>query len=148
MTIEGGCRCGAVRYTLALDDLPLTYACHCHVCQRWSGAAFSLQAVVAEAHLSVTGPLVVYEKVTEDRSSTQRICGVCHSRIYNTNTRRPGVAVVRAGTLDRSEELACLAHIFTAYRQRWFPLPETVPSWPEAAPMEELGALLQGRPRE
>lgn len=27
--IEGGCRCGAVRYKLVLDALPPTYACHC-----------------------------------------------------------------------------------------------------------------------
>jgi hypothetical protein len=41
---------------------------------------------------------------------------------------------VRAGTLDRSEELDCVAHIFTAYRQRWVTIPVDVPSWPEAAP--------------
>lgn len=143
--IEGGCRCGEVRYTLAIDELPRTYACHCHVCQRWSGSAFSVQAVVPEDALSVTGPVVTYEKVTEDRTSTQRICGTCHSRIYNTNTRRPGMAVVRAGTLDRSEELECVAHIFTAYRQHWFALPEGVPSWPEAAPLEEFARLLTGQ---
>ncbi len=140
--IEGGCRCGAVRYRIDAPSLPKVYACHCHVCQRWSGSAFSLQALVAEAGLSITGPVITYEITTEDRTSTQRLCGTCHARIYNSNTRRPGIAVVRAGTLDRSEELQCVAHIFTDYRQRWFALPDGVPSWPEAAPPAEFVALM------
>jgi len=140
--IEGGCRCGAVRYTLALDALPASYACHCHQCQRWTGSAFSQQVLVAETALSVSGPVTVYERTTEDRTSTQRVCATCHSRIYNTNTRRPGVAVVRAGTLDRSVELECRLHIFTAFRQQWFPIPEGVPHWPDMpSPAEFMGAL-------
>ena len=140
--IEGGCRCGASRYTVATDELPPVYACHCHICQRWSGSAFSLQALIREDQLTVVGPIVIYEKVTDDRTSTQRICGECHSRLYNTNTRRPGVAVLRAGTLDRSEELECRAHIFTNYRQRWVTLDPAAPQWPEAPDMEAFAAVL------
>lgn len=140
--IEGGCRCGAVRYTIAVDALPPAYACHCHICQRWTGSAFSLQVLVGEDQLSVTGPVEVVEIRTEDRVSTQRFCAECHARLYNTNTRRPGVAVVRAGTLDDSEALDCVSHIFTDYRQRWFVLPEGVPTWPEAPPPADFVALL------
>ena len=142
MTIKGKCRCGACCYEIAVDQLPRVYACHCHVCQRWTGSAFSLQALVPETGLAVTGPVIVQEVTTEDRTSVQRFCGTCHSRIYNTNTRRPGVAVVRAGTLDRSEELDCVAHIFTAYRQLWVIIPAHVPSWPEAAPPADFARAL------
>jgi hypothetical protein len=140
--VEGGCRCGKVRYGIALDALPPAYACHCHICQRWSGSAFSLQVIVPEDRLTVTGPVTLLEIRTEERVSSQRLCAECHARIYNTNTRRPGFAVVRAGTLDRSEELECRAHIFTAYRQRWFALPEEVPHWPEAPDMAAFMAVL------
>lgn len=144
--ITGGCRCGAVRYTIAGDQLPPSYACHCHVCQRWTGSAFSQSVMVAEASLHVEGPIVAFDQVTEDRVSTQRVCGACHARVYNTNSRRPGVAVVRAGTLDRSEELACVAHIFTAYRQRWVTIPAGVADWPEAPAPEAFAALLTNPP--
>lgn len=149
MTIVGGCRCGACRYEVALPALPPVYACHCHICQRASGSAFSLQALVPEAALSVTGPVVVHEITTEDRTSIQRFCGVCHARLYNTNTRRPGLAVVRAGTLDRSEELECRAHIYTATKHAWVDLPEGIPQWPDAAPAAEFAAALtrSGPPR-
>jgi hypothetical protein len=142
MAIEGGCRCGAVRYTLALDAIPSAYACHCHQCQTWSGSAFSEQALLPEDALAVTGPVVLYERTTEDRTSFQRVCGVCHTRIYNTNTRRPGIAVVRAGTLDDSHRVDVVAHIWTKRKQAWLVLPEGVPAWPEGAPLEHLAAAL------
>ena len=142
MTITGGCRCGACRYELALNALPPVYACHCHICQRWSGSAFSLQAIVTEAVLTVSGPVVTYEITTGDRTSSQRLCGTCHARLYNTNTRRPGLAVVRAGTLDRSEELVCRAHIYTATKQAWVTIPGDVPHWPDAAPPADFAAAL------
>ena len=142
MTITGQCRCGACRYTIAAEELPPVYACHCHICQRVSGSAFSVQALVAEDKLSVSGPIIVREIITGDRTSVQRFCGECLARVYNTNTRRPGIAVVRAGTLDHSEELMCKAHIFTAYKQKWVALPDNVPQWPEAAPADEFVAAL------
>lgn len=143
MTVTGQCRCGACRYQIALDALPPVYACHCHICQRVSGSAFSVQALVQENALIVAGPLIVREVVTEDRTSVQRFCGECLARVYNTNTSRPGVAVVRAGTLDRSEELVCRAHIFTAYKQHWVEIPDSIPSWPEAPlPAAFLAALM------
>ncbi len=144
--IEGGCRCGAVRYTLAQDALPRTYACHCLDCQTWSGSAFSQQAVVPEASLCVTGPLVVYQLVSPSgRVSSQRMCGVCHTRVYNTNSARPGVAVVRAGTLDRSDELDVVAHIWVKRKQPWLQLPQTVPAWSEGAPVQGLLDALRPR---
>jgi hypothetical protein len=135
----GGCRCGAVRYVLALDQLPRTYACHCLDCQTWSGSAFSQQTFAPEAALIVTGPLVIYEFITPSgKVSTQRMCGTCHTRIFNSNSARPGVVIVRAGTLDRSDELQTVAHIWVKRKQPWLHLPADVPSWPEGAPPMEL----------
>ena len=137
--IQGGCRCGAVRYELALDALPSTYACHCLDCQTWSGSAFSQQTFVPEAALSVTGPVVVYEFTTPSgNTSRQRMCGVCHARIFNSNSARPNVVVVRAGTLDRSNELRVVAHIWVKRKQPWLTLPEGAPTWAESAPAPEL----------
>ena len=144
--IQGGCRCGAVRYTLALNGLPRTYACHCRDCQTWSGSAFSQQTFVPEASLSVIGPLAVYELTTPSGSiSIQRMCAVCHARVYNSNSSRPGAMVVRAGTLDRSDELDVVAHIWVKWKQPWLQLPADVPTWSESAPVAELLQVLAPR---
>ena len=46
MTIlQGGCRCGRVRYQI--DDEPkFSFACHCTDCQQLSASAFSLALTV------------------------------------------------------------------------------------------------------
>ncbi len=132
-----------MRYTLALDALPPAYACHCLECQTWSGSAFSEQVVVPEDGIAASGPILLYEREgTGGRISRQRVCGVCHTRVYNTNTARPGVAIVRAGTLDDSDRLQVAAHIWTSRKQLWLTLPPGVPSWPEAAPPLEMAKAL------
>jgi hypothetical protein len=143
MPVAGGCRCGAVRYTLAVDAVPAAYACHCHECQTWSGSAFSEQILIAEDGIATTGPVVRYDREgTGGRISQQRVCGVCHTRIFNTNTIRPGVAVVRAGTLDDSHLVDVVAHIWTRRKQPWLTLPDSVPNWPEGAPIDAMAAAL------
>ncbi|KQS04485.1 aldehyde-activating protein [Sphingomonas sp. Leaf357] len=142
MTITGGCHCGACRYTLALGALPKAYACHCRTCQTWSGSAFSEQVLVMESAIAVTGPVVDYVFQSPSGSqSHQRMCGVCHVRLYNTNTMRAGIAVVRAGSLDRSDELDVPLHIWVKRKQPWVRLPEGAESYEEAAPPEAIVRL-------
>jgi hypothetical protein len=131
-----------VRYTLATDDLPRSYACHCLDCQTWTGVAFSQSCVLPRDALTVTGEVVIYElEGSQGRLSRQRICPTCHTRVYNTNTGH-GFAVLRAGTLDRSNELDCVAHMWTRRKQAWLAIPPGVPAWPEAPSMNELAAAL------
>jgi len=144
--LEGGCRCGRIRYRVALAGLPRVYACHCRDCQTWSGSAFSLQFILPEHQLQIIGEAAVFELASPDgeRTSHQRACPVCFTRVYNTNTSRPGIAGVRAGTLDRSDELAIFAHIWTKRKLAGIELPLGVPAWEEGAPPAEFAAALAG----
>src|SRR5271165_6642142 len=142
--IEGGCRCGRVRYRATVEKLPNVYACHCRDCQTWSGSAFSVQFILPEDQLEVTGAPALYELTSPDgsRTSRQRACPNCFTRVYNTNTRRPGLAVVRAGTLDRSDELQIVAHIWTKRKMAGIVIPDGLPAWEEGAPPEAFAAAL------
>ncbi|HEY1605854.1 MAG TPA: GFA family protein [Allosphingosinicella sp.] len=142
--IEGGCRCGRVRYRIETDRFPNAYACHCRDCQTWSGSAFSLQFAVREDQLEVTGDPQLFELTSPDgmRISRQRGCPICFTRIFNTNTGRPGLAMVRAGTLDRSDEIEVAAHIWAKRRMKGILIPDGQPSWAENAPPGELLAAL------
>jgi len=128
---------------LARDQLPPSYCCHCLDCQTWSGSAFSQQVMFAEDELAVTGDITIYELTSPSgRTSRQRICPTCHTRIYNTNSARPGIAVLRAGTLDASDKLDAIAHIWTKRKQPWLAIPEGVRSWPETATAEFFTLLM------
>ena len=144
MPIEGGCRCGSVRYRVNAEVMPPVYCCHCLVCQTWSGSAFTQQAVIAEQQVEVTvGEVETYLNITESGAqSLQRLCGTCHTRLWNTNTARPGIAVIRAGTLDASATLVVRAHIWTKRMQPWIVIDDQVPQWSEGAPPADFIAAL------
>jgi hypothetical protein len=46
--LEGGCACGAVRYTSKSAPL-FVHCCHCRDCQRQTGSAFVLNALIETA---------------------------------------------------------------------------------------------------
>ena len=143
--MTGGCRCGACRYTLAVEAVPAIYCCHCTDCQSWTGSAFSEQAVVREAALTVTGPVTDYRYDTPSGAqSHHRACAVCHARLYNTNTRLPGFAVIRAGTLDDSAALHPRAHIWVASKQPWVEIADGVAAFEENAPQDVFVAIVMG----
>ena len=142
--IEGGCRCGQVRYRVTLDGLPNVYACHCRDCQTWSGSAFSLQFFHPEDGFEVSGALQLFELTSpgSGRTSRQRGCAVCLTRVFNSNSARPGMVTIRAGTLDRSDELKIVAHIWTKRKMAGIEIPDGMPSWPEGAPPADFLAAL------
>lgn len=144
ITIEGGCRCGLNRFSATVDRLPTVYACHCRDCQTWSGSAFSLQFFLPENRLEVKGEPRLYERTSSEsgRTSRQRGCAICFTRLYNSNSARPGVLAIRAGALDRSDELQVVAHIWAKRKMAGIVIPEDVPSWPEGAPPADLVAAL------
>src|SRR5580698_3723539 len=43
--IPGGCNCGEVRYLVTKPPLA-SYICHCHLCQKRTGSAFSMTVVI------------------------------------------------------------------------------------------------------
>lgn len=136
---EGGCRCGAVRYAIALDKMPSVYCCHCLACQSGSGTAFSQQAIVPQGAIEAVGPILDHRFTRPDGTpSHHRLCGECYTRLWSTSATFPDLALLRAGTLDRSQELVPRAHMWTKRKQAWIAIPDEVPQWPETPPLDEL----------
>ncbi|MFW2829546.1 GFA family protein [Sphingomonas sp. ID0503] len=146
MSFEGGCRCGAVRYELAVDDLPLTYACHCVDCQTWSGSAFALHAIVAEDALTISDSAHAFRlpEGQEVMSSDHIGCAACLTRIANRNPALPSLLVLRVGTLDRSSEVAPAMHIWIRQKQPWLTIGNDTPSFEVSPTPQEFAAALAG----
>lgn len=51
--MKGGCTCGAVRYAVTASPL-IVHCCHCHWCQRETGSAFVINAVIENMHVHLT----------------------------------------------------------------------------------------------
>jgi hypothetical protein len=143
MPITGGCRCGGVRYSLNIDTPPMVYACHCLHCQTWSGSAFAENFLIPREVLEISGPLVNWDATSPSgNQSSQQFCARCHTRLFNTTSRVPGMVVMRAGTLDQSDQLTLVAHIWVSRKQPWVIIPDGIPTWPKTPTPEEFAAAL------
>ncbi len=136
--LTGGCYCGAVRYTIAPGWRLPVYACHCKDCQRRSGASFQLALPILEKDLTVTGRLIEAHYVQPSGARVKALaCSACHTRLYVLNPNRPGLANIRAGTLDDAASLSPAVHLWVRSKQPWIQIPagayamETEPSSPE-----------------
>ena len=127
--LNGGCLCGAVRYTLKPGFRMKPYACHCTDCQKRTGSAFSSHMGVMEKDLELTGKLDEgYFVQPSGAKSTIMGCAKCRSRIYAKSSARPGFASLRWGTLDSSKDMSPQAHLWVSSKQPWIIIPDGVPA--------------------
>jgi hypothetical protein len=136
--MEGGCACGEIRYRLTSEPL-FVHCCHCRNCQRQTGSAFVVNAIIESDRVDLLqGELAVVD-VPRDDGSTQRIyrCPTCQIGLMS-EYGRPYARFVRVGTLDDPSAVAPDVHIFTRSKVPWLQLPEGVPAFDELYEMEEL----------
>jgi len=126
---EGGCSCGAVRYRLT-DEPLVVHCCHCLNCQRQTGSAFVINALIEADRVEVTSGEPVAVDVPRDDGSAQTIyrCPVCQVAVYSEYTR-PEIRFVRAGTLDEPASVAPDVHIYVRSKVPWVALPDGVPAF-------------------
>jgi hypothetical protein len=147
---EGGCSCGAVRYRLTSDPL-FVHCCHCLNCQRQTGSAFVINALIETDRVELlTGDPQAVD-VPREGGKTQTIwrCPSCQIAVFSEYTY-PEVRFVRAGTFDDPASVVPDVHIFTRSKLPWVTLPESVPAfdvfydideqWP-AASLKRLQAI-------
>lgn len=98
--IEGGCLCGAIRYTI---NTPILQAaiCHCAHCKKQSGSAFSYLVICEKAGYQQYGDTAVYLDVGDSGKTVERhFCQRCGSPILSNVSGLQHLALIKAGTLD------------------------------------------------
>ena len=150
VSLEGGCACGSVRYRLASEPL-FVHCCHCLNCQRQTGSAFVINALIEGDRVELLAGEPEPVDVPRDDGSSQRIhrCPQCRVAVYS-EYGTPAILFVRAGTLDDPSSVAPDVHIYTRSKVPWVTLPDEVPAfnvyydtkklWPPAS-LERLQAL-------
>lgn len=138
----GRCFCGSAQYRIAEEPL-VVYACHCTDCQKRSGSAFGLSVWVRLAALSLAKGEVRADAplAADGRPRPGKVCPRCSIRLWSEPPHRPGLAVVRAGTLDDTSWIRPQAHLWTRSAQPWVAIPEGVPRY-ETQP-EHFNELLE-----
>ncbi len=127
-TAEGGCACGAVRYRL--ESAPMfVHCCHCLDCQRQTGSAFVLNALIEADRVSLSSGRVESSAMPTESGSPHHIfrCPSCGTALWSEYGGRSQVRFVRVGTLDEPSALTPDVHIYTRSKLPWVTLPDAVP---------------------
>jgi GNAT superfamily N-acetyltransferase len=129
--LEGGCDCRRVRYRL--DAAPLVvHCCHCRWCQRESGAAFALNAMIESDRVTELGVAPQLVDTPSESGAGQQIARCPHCRVAvwsHYAGAGPVTKFVRVGTLDTPDALPPDVHIYTASRQPWVVVPPGMPAF-------------------
>lgn len=130
--LEGHCTCGALRYRMTRRPL-FTHACHCTWCQRESGSAFALNAMIETEYLSHEG--AVEEVAMPSASDMGQVicrCPRCKVAVWSHHAGVGRlVSFVRVGTLEAPDACPPDIHIFTSTKLGWLVLDDRVPVVPE-----------------
>jgi len=138
--MEGGCTCGAVRYRL--ESAPMfVNCCHCRWCQRETGSAFVINAIIEASRVTLLKGAVEVIDTPSLSGKGQRIsrCPACHVALWsNYSGAGPKIHFVRAGTLDDPDAFPPNAFVFTDSKQPWVVLPPHIPAFPDYYDMKTL----------
>ena len=149
--VTGGCACGSIRYQL-LDKPMFVHCCHCDDCQRLTGSAFVLNAIIeTQAIKLLRGKPVAVPVPRENGSHDIYRCPSCQTALWSDYGRRHNLRFVRVGTLDEPGAFQPNVHIYTRTKAKWLKLPNGTPSfrdyyntrnlWPRAS-LKRLNAAL------
>ena len=142
--LEGGCACGAVRYRLTSAPM-FVNCCHCRDCQRQTGSAFVINALIETDRIALLAgaPQPVGVPTESGRPHDVYRCQTCRTALWSDYGGRPALRFVRVGTLDDPAALPPDVHIFTRWKVKWFKLPRGTPAfrnyyktsklWPKAS---------------
>lgn len=122
---EGGCFCGAVRYRVTATPM-FVHCCHCTDCQRQSGGAFAINALIETASIEMLKgePRLVSMPTGSGRPHDIYRCPACQTALWSDYGRRPSLRFLRVSTLDDRASVTPDVHIFAKSKLPWVRLPE------------------------
>ncbi len=152
-TYDGGCTCGAIRYRMEAKPI-IVHCCHCHWCQRETGASYALNAMIEADRVTLLQgrPEMIQTPSHSGKGQTIWRCPDCRIALWsNYSGAGDKIHFVRVGTLDEAHRLPPDIHIFTASKQPWVVIPDGNPAfekyydrekcWPEESLARRTRAL-------
>lgn len=116
--LTGSCLCGEVRYRITAEPV-VARICWCRDCQRIASNG-TVNAIFPSAALQISGTPAEYTSTADSGNQVRRrFCGQCGCHLFADSTGRPGLTVVRVGTLDDASSVRPSANIWSASAPDW-----------------------------
>lgn len=121
----GGCLCGQVRYEILAAAGP-SRVCWCRDCQRISSNG-TVNVIFPSEAIKISGTPGKHEKKADSGNTvTRRFCSNCGSQLFSDSSGRPGLTVVRVGTLDEPSAVEPTTNIWVASAPSWACVDQTL----------------------
>jgi hypothetical protein len=134
LPLTGGCLCGGVRFEVTEPLVSAGY-CHCTRCQRRTGSAASVSALVAPGSLRLTDGEELLGSYDPADGFSKVFCSACGSALFARHPTNPDVVAVRMGAFDGDPGVRPSYRQFVAYASPWEPIPDDgLPRFPERRP--------------
>jgi hypothetical protein len=124
-TMEGGCLCGAVRYSADAEPA-IILVCHCRDCQKFTGSAFGLLIGLPQTAVKIQGELKTFTSTGDSgKPIVRRFCPTCGSSIAEEPANQPGLTIINGGALDDPTSITPTTEIYCDRALPWAQLAGT-----------------------
>jgi hypothetical protein len=125
--LTGSCLCNGVSYEISGGVGDLTH-CHCSMCRKMHGAAFSTYAPVAWAAFKFIQGEDLISDYRSSEDVTRTFCRACGSTLQFIRDDRPGFGLA-VGTLDDDPGRRPTAQIWVSDKAAWWDLQSEPPCY-------------------
>jgi len=127
---SGSCLCGKVQFEVS-EINPTLGHCHCIMCRKFHGAAFSTFAEVKLEHLKWIKGQEFLNSFTADNQTTRTFCQHCGSSLLFESkfNRKDKTIEIALATFDIVEAVIPDAHIYTESKVDWLILNDDLPQY-------------------
>lgn len=131
--IKGSCYCGTVKYEIT-GRLLIFANCHCPDCRKFSGSAFASVLAVDSAGFAVTAGEANLSPYPSSPGKHRYFCKTCGCHVFARAEQRPGMVIVRAGTLDDDPQMQPQCHVWVKAKAPWDHICDSITQYQEGFP--------------
>ena len=124
--LSGSCLCGGVKYEVSSGIQTVTN-CHCSLCRKMSGSAFSSGATVPTASFRFVSGQDLLREWESSPGYYRVFCGRCGSPLIKRKASDPDSLRLRVGTLDSDPLVKISKHTHVRSKAPWVEIDDGLP---------------------
>lgn len=132
----GSCACGAVQFSADARPKSVIH-CHCGLCRRLSGAAFTTWVSYPREAFNLSGEATLC-RFEASPNTTRHFCRICGTHIYSLDVRYPDIVGVPAGIISDALSRDPEGHYFVEYKASWYGIHDALPKLGSSSPSASM----------
>lgn len=125
-SVQGACFCEAVQYEVEMPTQSIVH-CHCTMCRRTHGAAFTTWATVAANQMHIRRGEDKLTRLESSDHASRDFCSICGSELFGWSTRTPDLVYLPIGNIKGELDRAPGAHVSIENRVPWITIADDLP---------------------